>query len=249
MNKLMLLIVVSLAGVTLYRLLSRWRTTPKTRVRVMLRRYYVLERTGLSEQDCLLNLLATRKVWKRLPHRFLAEVVSRFPTKEDVMRFVSVSEDYHYHHDHYPGLAAKADLEETMGGIACLFTRLGFQLQEQGRYEEAEFVQKLALRLQPDQYFTNLPLAANYHETGRHADALPLFEQGLAQVRDFEEKVGAEETDFSPAKCLGTDTKIRTLRNRYKKMYEACLKAAEGKSLSGLFCFIFMELLVTGNGV
>ncbi len=112
-----------------------------------------------------------------------------------------------------------------MGEVACLFTRFGFQLQEQGRYKEAEFVQKIALQLKPDQYFTNLPLAANYYDTGRHADALPLFERGLAQVRDFGKNTGPAAPDFSPAKCLGTDAKITTLGNRYKKMYEACLKA------------------------
>ena len=225
MDILLLCFVVLLAAIALYRMISRSRMTPKARVRMMLRRYRALERSGRSEQECLLQLLATRRHWKNLPHRFLAETVSRFSTKEDVMRFVSVSEDFRYQRDQYPGLAAKADLEPAMGEVACLFTRFGFQLQEQGRYKEAEFVQKLALQLKPDQYFTNLPLAANYYETGRHADALPLFERGLAQVREFGKNAGPVAPDFSPEKCLGTDTKITTLRNRYKKMYDACLKA------------------------
>jgi len=215
------------AGIALYRKLARWRNTPKARVSALLRRYRALERTGLSEGDCLLQLLATSKDWKRLPHRFLAEIVSRFSTKEDTMRFVSVSEDYGYLHDHYPGLAAKTDLEVAMGEIACLFTRFGFQLQEQGRYGEAEFVQKLALRLQPDQYFTNLPLAVSYHETGQYADALPLFERGLAQVNDLERRAGPTAQELSPANSLWTDAEIRKFRNRCKKMYAACLKATE----------------------
>ncbi len=93
-------------------------------------------------------------------------------------------------------------------------------------------MQKLALRLQPDQYFTNLPLAVSYHETGRHADALPLFERGLAQVNDLKKKAGPAAPEFSPANCLWTDAEIRKFRNRCKKMYAACLKATEGKSLS-----------------
>ena len=232
MDNWLFVVVFFLAGVALYRKLARWRQTPKARVSALLRRYRALERTGLSEQDCLLQLLATRKDWKRLPHRFLAEIVSRFPTKEDAMRFVSVSEDYGYHRDHYPGLAAKTDLEAAMGEIACLFARFGFQLQEQGRYMEAEFVQKLALRLQPDQYFTNLPLAVSYHETGRHADALPLFERGLAQVNDLERKAGPAAPEYSPANSLWTDAEIRKFRNRCKKMYAACLKATEVKKQS-----------------
>jgi tetratricopeptide (TPR) repeat protein len=243
MENLMLWIVALLAAITVYRLLSRRVVTPKARVAAMLRRYRVLERTGLSEQECLLQLLATRWDWKGLPHRFLGELVSRFRSKEDVMRFVSVSEDYGYQRDHYPEIAKRIDLEAAMAEIACLFARFGFRLQTEGRYREAEFVQKLALRLQPNQYFTNLPLAATYHETGRHDDALPLFEQGLARFQDFEDSNKAVEPVLSPAKCLGPDVEVRKLRNRYRKMYEACLKATEGKSLSGFYLLIFMKLL------
>jgi tetratricopeptide (TPR) repeat protein len=243
MENLTLWIVVVLATIIVYRLLSRRVATLKARVTAMLRRYRALERTGLSEQECLLQLLATRRDWKGLPHRFLAELVSRLRSKEDVMRFVSVSEDYGYHSDHYPEIATLIDLEAAIAEIACLFARFGFRLQTEGRYREAEFVQKLALRLQPNQYFTNLPLAATYHETGRHDDALPLFEQGLARFQDFENNIKAVETVLSPAKCLGPDVEIRNLRNRYRKMYEACVKATGGKSLPGFYLLISMELL------
>jgi tetratricopeptide (TPR) repeat protein len=243
MENLTFWLVVVLATIAVYRLLSRRVVTPKARVTAMLRRYRALERTGLSEHECLLQLLATRRNWKGLPHRFLGELVSRFRSKEDVMRFVSVSEDYGYHRDHYPEIATRIDLEVAMAEIACLFARFGFRLQTEGRYREAEFVQKLALRLQPNQYFTNLPLAATYHETGRHDDALPLFKQGLDRFQDFENKTNAIAPVLSPAKCLGPDVEIRKLRNLYRKMYEACLKATEGKSLSGFYLLISMELL------
>ncbi len=243
MENFMVWIVALFAAITVYRLLSRRAVSPKARVAAMLRRYRALERTGLSEQECLLQLLATRRDWKGLPHRFLAEVVSRFQSKEDVMRFVSVSEDYGYHRDHYPEIATRVDLEPAMAEVACLLARFGFQLQTEGRLREAEFVQKLAIRLQPNQYFTNLPLAATYHETGRHDDALPLFEQGLARFQEFENSIKAVETALSPAKCLGPEVEIRKLKNRYRKMYEACLKATEGKSLPGFYLLIPMELL------
>jgi tetratricopeptide (TPR) repeat protein len=242
MDNLTFWIVVVFGAITVYRLISRRAATPKARVAAMLRCYRALEKTGLSEKECLLQLLTTRRNWKKLPHRFLAEVVSRFHSKEEVMRFVSVSEDYRYHLDHYPGIAAKSDLETAMSETACLFARFGFTLQAEGRYNEAEFVQKLALRLQPNQYFTNLPLAATYHETGRHADALPLFEEGLARFQDFEKNIQPTDALFSPAKCLGPDVKMRKLRNRYRKMYQACLKAAAEKSLPGFYLLSFMEL-------
>src|SRR5262249_44296924 len=117
MENFMFWVVVVLAAIIAYRLLSRRAVSPKARVAAMLRRYRALEATGLSEQECLLQLLATRRDWKRLPHRFLAEVVSRFQSKEDVMRFVSVSEDYGYYRDHYPGIATKVDLESAMAEL------------------------------------------------------------------------------------------------------------------------------------
>ena len=243
MENFMVWIVALFAAITVYRLLSRRALSPKARVAAMLRRYRALERTGLSEQECLLQLLATRRDWKGLPHRFLAELVSRFRSKEDLMRFVSVSEDYGYYRDQYPKIATRIDLEAAMAEVACLFARFGFRLQTEERYREAEFVQKLALRLQPNQYFTNLPLAATYHETGRHDDALPLFEQGLARFQDFEKNVNTVEPALSPEKCLGPEVEMRKLRNRYRKMYEACLKATEGKSLPGFYLLSFMELL------
>lgn len=243
MDNMMFWLVVCLAAITLYRLLSRRAVTPKARVTAMLRRYRALERTGLSESECLLRLLATRTDWSKLPHRFLAELVSRLNSKEDVLRFVSVSEDYGYQRDPYPEIARKIDLEAAMAEVACLFSRFGFRLQAEGRYREAEFVQKLALRLQPNQYFTNLPLAATYHETGRHDEALSLFEQGLARFQDFESNVKQADQALSPARCLGPDVEIGKLRNRYRKMYEACLKVTERKSLSGFCLWMSMELL------
>ena len=243
MENFMVWIVALFAAITVYRLLSRRALSPKARVAAMLRRYRALERTGLSEQECLLQLLATRRDWKGLPHRFLAELVSRFRSKEDLMRFVSVSEDYGYYRDQYPKIATRIDLEAAMAEVACLFARFGFRLQTEERYREAEFVQKLALRLQPNQYFTNLPLAATYHETGRHDDALTLFEQGLARFQDFEKNINTVEPALSPEKCLGPEVEMRKLRNRYRKMYEACLKATEGKSLPGFYLLSFMELL------
>jgi len=234
MDNLLFWFVVIFSAITLYRLLSRRATTPKARVAAMLRRYRALERTGLSEQECLLQLLASRRDWRKLSHRFLLELVSRFRSKEDVMRFISLSEDHAYHRDHYPGIAEKTDLDASMTEVACLFARFGFGLQAEGRYKEAEFVQKLALQLQPNEYFTNLPLAATYHETGRHADALPLFERGLARFKDFEKNTTPTTSDFSPAKCLAPDARVGKLRNRYRKMYEACLKATDGRSLSGV---------------
>jgi tetratricopeptide (TPR) repeat protein len=243
MENMMFWFVVCLAAITLYRLLSRRASTPKARVTAMLRRYRALERSGLSEQECLLQLLATRADWNKLPHRFLAELVSRLRSKEDVMRFVSVSEDYGYPRGSYPEIARKIDLDAAMSEIACLFSHFGFRLQAEARYREAEFVQKLALQLQPDQYFTNLPLAATYHETGRHDEALPLFEQGLARFQDFENNAKAAEQALSPVRCLGPDVEVGKLRNRYRKMYEACLKATERKSLTGFCLWVSMKLL------
>ncbi len=193
----------------------------------MLRRYHALERRGLSEQECLLQLLYMGRGWRNLPHPFLVELVSRLRSKEDIMRFISVSEEYRYLRDHYPAIAQGTDLEAAMAEVACLFANFGSRLHAEGRFKEAEFVQKLALLLQPHQYFTTLPLAATYHETGRHADALPLFERGLAHVKKFTEDTNHRDSPLSPAKCLGADTEITKLQKSYRKMYADCRKALE----------------------
>lgn len=235
-------IVTVFVAIAVYRLLARRLVTPKARVSAMLRRYFALERTGLTEPECLLQLLATRNEWKNFPHRFLAELVSRLRSKDDVIRFISVSEDEGYQRKHYPDLAKQTNLDNAMSEIACLFARFGFRLQKDSRYKEAEFVQKLALRLQPQEYFTKLPLAETYHASGRHLDALPLFAQGLANFEEFEKNHRSGDGKFSPAKCLGVELEIGEFRSRYRNLYEACRKAAEGTSVSLFYLSSFTEL-------
>ena len=243
MDSMVFWVLVFFGAFTLYRLISRRATTPKGRVTAMLRQYHGFEKTGLSEQECLLRLLVTRRGWKNLPHRFLSAVVSRLRSKEDVMRFISVSEDYSYNLAYYPALADRTDLEEALAEIACLWAKFGYELQANGRLKEAEFVQKLALRLQPDRYFTNLPLAATYYETGRYTDALPLFEQGLAELENVNKGDDPGKQQWSPAKCLDPDVDARKLRNGYKKMYETCLKATAGKSISSVYFLMILDAL------
>ena len=243
MDNPMFWLISLIAGIIIYRLLARRQLTPKARVTAMLRRYRALERTGLSERDCLLQILVTRNDWKKLPHRFLVAIVSRLSSKEDVMRFISLSEDYGYHRDRYPELAARVDLDTAMAEIACLFSRFGFRLHAQGRYKEAEFVQKLAFRLEPDEYFTNLPLAATYHQTGRYADALPLFKQGFSQLQRLDTDVGSGKRQFSPADCLAPDERPEKLWKKYREMYEACLKSLGATSVAPFTLMTVIELL------
>jgi len=236
-------IVFIFAAITFYRLWSRHTGTPKGRVTAMLKRYRTLEKTGLAEQECLLKLLETRWGWKKLPPRFLLELVCRLSSKEDLFRFVSVSEEYRYLREHYPEISKKIDLEAAMVEVACLFAEFGYRLQADGRLKEAEFVQKLALRLQPHQYFTNLPLAATYHELGRDADALPFFEKGMAQFEKCAEDTVRRNSIVPPAKCLGADVELGKLQNRYRKMFAQCRKALESSSVPGLYLLMFAELL------
>jgi tetratricopeptide (TPR) repeat protein len=243
MENPMFWIVSLIATIVVYRLLSRRMVTPQARVTAMLKRYHALERTGLSERDCLLQLLASRQGWEKFAHGFLDAIVSRLISKEDVMRFISLSEDHGYHRDPYPELAGRSDLDAAIAEIACLFSRFGFRLQAEGRYKEAEFVQKLALRLQPDEYFTNLPLAATYHETARYAEALPLFQRGFTHLKPYETNIDFAKPVLSPANCLAPDEEPEKLWQRYRSMYEACLKAVEGKSVASFTLLTVMELV------
>ena len=243
MDNPMFWLISLIAGIIIYRLLPPRQLSPKARVAGMLRRYRALEKTGLSERDSLLQLLLTRKDWENLPHRFLASIVSRLTCKEDVMRFISLSEDYGYHRDPYPTLAKRIDSDTAMAEIACLFSRFGFRLHAQARYKEAEFVQKLTLRLQPDAYFTNLPLAATYHATGRYADALPLFKQGFNQLQIFNADIVLDKQQLSPADCLAPDEEPEKLWQKYREMYDACLKAIGGTSMAPFTFVTVIELL------
>jgi hypothetical protein len=206
-----------------YRLLSRRMATPKARVTAMLRRYHAFARTGLAESECLFRLMATRSGWKELPHGFLREFVARLRSKEAVIRFISLAEDRGHVKQHFPAIARKGDLNQGMTEVACLFARFGYQLQQEGRLKEAEFVQKIALPLGPECYFTNLPLAATYYETGRYGEARPLFERGLKQL----DSLSSGNLDgFSPARCLAPNEEIGKLRGAYRGKYDACVKAA-----------------------
>jgi len=214
------------AAITIYRMLSRRATTPKARVTAMLRRYGAFARTGLPEAECLFRLMATRSGWKNLPHGFLRELVARLSSKEDVMRFISLAEDCGHVKERFPGIARKTNLNEAMAEVACLLAGFGYQLQKEGRLKEAEFVQKLALPLCPDCYFTNLPLAATYYDTGRYSEARPLFECGLKQLEKFADGSGGNARPFSPTACLGPDADATQLKAAYRGKYEACLRAA-----------------------
>ena len=229
MESMVFWFVVFFAGITIYRMLSRRAATPKARVAALLRQYRGFSRTGLPEAECLFRLMAARSVWKNLPHDYLRELVARLGSKEDVIRFISLAEDYGYVRQHFVRIAQKGDLKESMAEVACLLARLGYQLQQDGRLKEAEFVQRLALPLGPDRYFTNLPLAATYYETGRFNDARPLFERGLSHLEKFLRQGDASEA-FSPAACLGTDADVAKLRAAYLGKYDECLKAGGAKA-------------------
>jgi hypothetical protein len=223
MDSVVFWFIVLFAGITIYRLLSRRMATPKAKVTTMLRRYQYFARTGLSEAESLFRVAATRSGWKDLPHRFLREFVARLKSKEDVIRFMSLAEDCGHVKERFPAIARKIDLNETMAEVACLLARFGYQLQHEGRLKEAEFVQKLALPLGPECYFTNLPLAATYYETGRYKEARPLFERGLAQLEEL--AAGGPTPAHSPARCLAPDAEIGKLRGLYRGKYDDCLRA------------------------
>jgi hypothetical protein len=242
MDYVTFLLVSFFAAVVFYRLWPRWRMTPKARVTAMLRRYNALLRSGLTEQECLLRLLETRPRWKNLPQRFLLALISRLRSKEDVVRFVSVSEEYRYLYNNYPAIARNVDLDAAAAEVACLFGKFGLRLQTEGRLKEAEFVQKLALRLAPRRYFTALPLAVTYHETGRHAQAAELFELGLADLETWSEQNAQTGGALAPAKCLDGDAEIGELEKGYRKMYERCRRALKTNALSG-FCFAIVSEL------
>lgn len=212
-----------LALFAVYRLMLRRFAGPQARVRGLLRHYHALEAAGLAEQECLLRILTRRSGWKNLPHVFLAELIKRLKTKEDVFRFVSLAEGYRYDRKHLPKVAASQDPEVAMREIARWLSDFGHRLQKQERLKEAEFVQKLAFRLQPHQPLVNLSLAETYYRMERYGDALPLFEAGL---RAF--KTPVDESVLPGGFEPGADPSA--FKASYEEMYAACLKATKKQS-------------------
>ena len=94
-----------------------------------------------------------------------------------------------------------------MREVALWLAGFGQRLQAEARYREAEFVQKLAVRVQPEESFTLLPLAATYYKTERYADAAALFRQGLARPHD------------------GRAQAVMDGRAAYEDMHAACAKS------------------------
>jgi tetratricopeptide (TPR) repeat protein len=200
-----------------YRLVSRKLASAEGRVRDLLRRYHALAAAGLSEQESLFRILTRRSGWSKLPPDFNAELIKRLSTKEDVFRFVSLAEGYRYLRQ-LPAVAASKDLEVAMGEVARWLGDFGGELQRQHRLKQAEFVQKLALRLRPELPFTSLSLAETYYKMERYAEALPLFEAGLAAFKGL--GGGSDLPDgLQPGGHRGA------LKASYEEMYAACLKA------------------------
>ncbi|MBM4264656.1 MAG: hypothetical protein FJ145_24930 [Deltaproteobacteria bacterium] len=206
-----------IVAIPVYRLLSRRVATPKSRVTSMLRQYDALARNGLSEGEALLRILMKRRGWKDLPHGFLSELIVRLASKEAVMRFVSLAEDYGYTKDKLPNIARDFEPARATEEVACLLARFGYEIQKEERFKEAEFVQQLALALGPDCYFTNLTLAATYHKTGRHEEARPLFEHGLARL-------DAARSENLSLECF-TELDAAAMRRSWREMHGDCVKS------------------------
>jgi len=218
MDSGLFLLGLLLALVAIYRRAWRRLRSPQATVRGLLRSYHAFARTGLPEQESLLRVLTKRSGWKKLPPVFLAEIVARFETKENVFRFVSLAESYRFDRTQLPAIAANRDLETAMREVALWLAEFGHRLHKEQSFKQAEFVQKLAVDLRPDQYFTNLPMAATYFEMGRYDEAAPLFKDGLAQLANCADG----------AALLGrleAGANLDELQARYRDMSAKCAQA------------------------
>jgi predicted Zn-dependent protease len=171
-------------------------------------------------------MLTSRSHWKNLPPGFLAEIVARLQSKENVIRFVSLAEGYGFVRKDLPAIAKNRNLEAAMREVACWLEKFGDGLQKENRFKEAEFVQRLAFGLQPDQYFTELPLAVSYYKMERYADAVPLFKKGLARLEKLAN--GAKPMGEASLSVDGSRpaANLAELRAGYQELYAACVKAA-----------------------
>jgi hypothetical protein len=224
MESILAAVIGLIAALVLYRYLRQRHATPQQRVAAMLRQFNGFARAGLSEREALLRLLLSRAGWQKLPLDFLGDLIGRLETKEATLRFVSLAEDCGYTKDQLPAIVKHSSAGDRMERLACVLSRFGYQLQSERRFKEAEFVQKLALALGPDCYFTNLPLAITYHQTGRCTEARPLFERGVAQLEAASETSSASGR-FTLTDCFGDDADAIRLRGLWLEMYDRCVKS------------------------
>lgn len=200
--------------------------SPQATAQTLLREYEAFERSGLAEEERLFKLFATRSGWRSLPHPFLRELASRLGNKEDVIRFIALSERHQFDRSRFARLAQEEDAEMALLGVASLLASFGNRLQDRGRLNEAECVQLLALRIQPDQHFTTLPLAVTYYRMKRYSDAAPLFRHGLDLFEKCERETKWMEQLALPSDLFGSKSGMEDLGQAYRKMYEECLKAS-----------------------
>lgn len=218
------LIGLLIALFALYRMAARKLSSPQARVRALLRHYHSLAKTGMPEQECLLRIMNSRTGWKNLPPAFLGEIVARLASKENLFRFVSLAEGYRFDRALH-AVAHKNDVEEALRKSARWLVDFGNRLQKDTRLKEAEFVQKLAWALQPNQFFTNLPLASTYYKMERYDEAVPLFEAGLAQIEGSRDEQALTDG-------LEPGVTLQEFKARQTEMHKACLKAASSKRRS-----------------
>ncbi len=189
-----------------------------------------LEQSGISESERAFVMLARRPGWQTLPKEFLREITTRLSSKEDVVRFIVISEAHRLERTHFPRIAADSSPEHAAFSVAMLLGSLGNKLLGEGQLGDAENAQSLALRLQPDNPGTMLPLAATYYTTGRYAEAIPLFERGLPLFSSEQEKSDKLFDFFEhfPAipreELFGSPSDMVQLEQVYREMYEDCLR-------------------------
>jgi hypothetical protein len=197
--------------VAVYKTIRRRLNAPQATVRDLLKRHHFYVRTGVPPEEALLRVLLNRRRWRDFSSRFLAELIARLGTKENVFRFVSLAEGYKFDRERLPAIAAATDSASAMHEIAVWLVDFGRRMQQENRLKEAEFVQKLALCLEPDRYFTKLALGSTYYKMENYLEALPLLESGLAGI------------DASPGSG-GIQAGIDENRASYLGMYAACVE-------------------------
>lgn len=216
MNIPVFIVGVIVLTIVFFRLLWRRVRGVDAVVRGLLRHYHGYARTGLPEAECLFRVLSNRQGWKKFPPRFLAEIVARLQSKENVFRFVSLAEGYRFDRKHLPAIAAKTDLEVAIREICLWLVEFGRRLRSENSLKQAAFVQKLALAFEPERVFTQLPLALTYSEMACHEEAAQLFKEGLSRL----EHCAAVDLEL-----LESGARRDRLRARYQEAYESCVKA------------------------
>lgn len=193
METLLLVVVVLFLVVVGLRWFARRFGGTKATAQTLLATYYAFESKGVPEDERLFQMLDTRMTWRSFPKAFLRELSRRLGSKEELVKFVILSERHGL-----PGSDLKAIASSISPGsegvrfavdqVAMTLTSLANHLGQNKIFEEAELALQLAVRVNPQWFPALSSLGLVYYAAGRYADAIHVIERFFVAKEEWDKR-------------------------------------------------------------